>query len=270
VVGATWAAPSQGRSVVEGLEVLSRLPAEPAAPPILFVHGAAHAAWCWDEHWLPAVADRGYPAYALSLRGRAGGDGALRGARLADYERDVWQVLIRLPARAVLVGHSMGALLVTRILQRYPAHAGALLAPPDLRHGFAWGARIAARHPWDYVRGLLWSPPLPRPDLLFAGLPAADADRLAGRMVPESKLALLQLHGTRRLRSSTAPLLVMGGAEDAVVAPVDVVRAARHYGTRAHLFRGMGHDLMLDRGWETPLAVLLDWLDRTVPRRPGG
>ena len=27
--------------------------------PLLFVHGAWHAAWCWDEHFLSYFADRG-------------------------------------------------------------------------------------------------------------------------------------------------------------------------------------------------------------------
>jgi hypothetical protein len=42
------------------------------------------------------------------------------------------------------------------------------------------------------------------------------------------------------------------------------VRNARHYGTRAHLFRGMGHDLMLDRRWREPLDLMLDWLEDTL------
>ena len=36
--------------------------------PLLFVHGALHAAWCWDEHFLDFFADKGYHALALSLR----------------------------------------------------------------------------------------------------------------------------------------------------------------------------------------------------------
>ena len=38
-------------------------------PPLLFLHGSAHAAWCWAEHFLPHFAAAGYDAYALSLRG---------------------------------------------------------------------------------------------------------------------------------------------------------------------------------------------------------
>jgi hypothetical protein len=35
---------------------------EADATPLLFVHGAAHGAWCWDEHFLDFFADKAYRA----------------------------------------------------------------------------------------------------------------------------------------------------------------------------------------------------------------
>lgn len=41
-------------------EVLTRLPAGKAkATPLLFIHGAYAAAWCWEDHFLPFFAIRG-------------------------------------------------------------------------------------------------------------------------------------------------------------------------------------------------------------------
>jgi len=262
-----WEPPGEGRSTVAGLEVVARLPAGAGdRPPVLFVHGASHAAWCWDQHWLPAAAARGWPAYALSLRGHGASAGQRPGRhRLRDYERDVWEVLVRLPRRAVLVGHSMGGLLVARVLARYPARAGVLVAPVGLAHGLGFGARVARLHPLDYLRGVALRPPAPSADYLVAGLPPAEARALAARTAPESPIALLELHGVRRRPGPPrAPVLVLGGGQDAVIPHADTIRAARQAGTRAHLFPGMGHDLMLDRGWQGPLDLLLDWLDRTV------
>ena len=34
-----------------------------AKPPLVFIHGSFHGGWCWDEHWLPYFAARGYPSY---------------------------------------------------------------------------------------------------------------------------------------------------------------------------------------------------------------
>jgi pimeloyl-ACP methyl ester carboxylesterase len=37
--------------------------------PLLFVHGAWHAGWCWDENFLDSFAQRGFRVLAPSLRG---------------------------------------------------------------------------------------------------------------------------------------------------------------------------------------------------------
>lgn len=39
-------------------------------PPLVFVHGSFHAAWCWAEHWLPFFSHSGYDCYAISLLGQ--------------------------------------------------------------------------------------------------------------------------------------------------------------------------------------------------------
>ena len=60
-------------------------------PPLLFIHGSGHAAWCWAEHFLDYFADRGFDANALSLRGHGGSNGRdrLRWTSIADYVEDV-------------------------------------------------------------------------------------------------------------------------------------------------------------------------------------
>ena len=40
------------------------------SPPLVFVHGSYHAAWCWAEHWLPFFSASGFDCYALSLLGQ--------------------------------------------------------------------------------------------------------------------------------------------------------------------------------------------------------
>jgi pimeloyl-ACP methyl ester carboxylesterase len=39
-----------------------------SAPPVLLVPGYGHGAWAFAEHWLEHIAERGFPAYAMSLR----------------------------------------------------------------------------------------------------------------------------------------------------------------------------------------------------------
>ena len=64
-----------------------------ARPALLLVHGAGHGAWCW-EHWMDALAKRGWTSYALSVRNHPGSRAVpeaqyLRGTRVDDYADDV-------------------------------------------------------------------------------------------------------------------------------------------------------------------------------------
>src|SRR5450432_1256841 len=114
------------------LEVRSRLPARRnGKPPLLFVHGGYCDAWCWDPFFLPWFAARGYAAHALSLRGHgaSGGRDSLFVAGLDDYVADVEHVAATLPSPPVLIGHSMGAAVVERLLTTRPIRAAALMAP---------------------------------------------------------------------------------------------------------------------------------------------
>lgn len=39
-------------------------------PPLVFVHGSYHGAWCWRENFMPYFSAAGYDCYAISLRGQ--------------------------------------------------------------------------------------------------------------------------------------------------------------------------------------------------------
>ena len=50
------------------LHVVRREPrGTPHPTPVLFVHGAWHGAWCWEEHFLDFFADRGHRVAACLL-----------------------------------------------------------------------------------------------------------------------------------------------------------------------------------------------------------
>lgn len=261
-----WALPP----VAVTTRTISRLPdGETSRPPLLFVHGLSHGAWSWDEHWMPAAAEQGWPCYAVDLRGHGASDGAdrIRRWKFRDYEHDVLQAIVDLPSPPVLIGHSMGALIVRRVLAIYPAVAGVLIAPAGANHGLRVLARVARRDPANAARALTLQPVRLSRRNLFSDIDPADATRHERRLTPDSPLAQLELTLAPRPSVSRAPVLVLGGSDDALVPVRDVVRTARSYATSAHIFRGMGHDVMLERRWREPLDLMLDWLD-THSRQP--
>ena len=98
------------------LEVIDKGRCSESHPaPLLFVHGAWHAAWCWDENFLGFFADEGYGAVAVSLRNHGNNDkNNLRNLSVADLVSDVASVANDLPAEPVVIGHSMGGFVVQK------------------------------------------------------------------------------------------------------------------------------------------------------------
>jgi pimeloyl-ACP methyl ester carboxylesterase len=193
----------------------------------------------------------------------------LRGATLGAYVDDVVRTAATFPRQVVLIGHSLGGLVVQRALARYTAKAAVLVAPVPAMPAVGSLAGVARQHPVDALR-MMSGASLPlRPDYLFSGLSRADATRHSARCGPESALAQYQLlfHRPSRPPRGNPPMLVLATPEDRLV-PLGGIRAtAQRYGAELMEFPGMGHDLMLDKGWERPLDAILTWLPQALTGR---
>jgi pimeloyl-ACP methyl ester carboxylesterase len=263
-----WSAPV--RPVTR--EVLTSQPApdptgrvDKSRPPLLFVPGYGHGAWAFAEHWLEHAAERGYPAYAMSLRGH-GDSGATDDTTLRAFTHDVVQVAARLPRQAVLIGHGVGGLAVAMALSRYPAKAGVLAAP--VFGGIGTLANALWRNPAGTLPAILGARLRLRRGQLFGGeLGSAQAREYAGRVTgADAPLAIWQLllHRSTEPAVGDAPVLVVGSPNDSIVPRRSLERVARRYGGAPLLFPGMGHDLMLDARWQEPLDAILDWLEKAA------
>lgn len=260
------------------LEVLSRAAeGEPHPTPLLFVHGAWHAAWCWEEHFLPFFAQQGWASYALSLRGHGNSEGrrSLRWLRLDDYVADLAQVAAQLPCAPVLVGHSMGGLVVQKYLEAQPAAAVVLLASVPPRWGAVPAAlRMARRHPLRFLQAnltlslypLISSPELTRDAFFSATMPEAQVRAYCTRMQDEAYRAFLEMLGLSLPRPvrGKAPMLVLGAVNDRIISARDVAQTGQAYGVKPEIVPGMAHDMMLESGWEVVAARIASWLDEVV------
>jgi pimeloyl-ACP methyl ester carboxylesterase len=140
------------------LETIAKIPTgHSRKTPILFVHGAWHGAWCWNEFFLPYFAERGYASYALSLQGHGSSDikKRLNSLRISDYVEDVARVAADLPTPPILVGHSMGGLIVQKYLENNSAPSAVLLASLPYSGLMRSALRMAKRHPWIFLKSSL-------------------------------------------------------------------------------------------------------------------
>lgn len=235
--------------------------------PLVFVHGAWHGAWCW-ERFLPWFAARGWECHAFDLRGHgeSPSDRSLRRTRIDAYVADLRSVVDSLDTDPILVGHSMGALVVQRFLEERDLPHAVLLAPVPLGGVLRATVRTALRHPLRFLQAnLTWDlGPLVRSrsvarDLFFAAdTPAADVDRYWPMLQSESYLAYLDMLVLVRARPQLVqtPVSILTGSEDRIFSTAELSRTARPYGVPLQVIEGAGHDLMLDPRWEQVAAMI--------------
>lgn len=260
------------------LEVITRKPAGIArATPLLFVHGAFGGAWLWDEHYLPWFARHGWVAHALSLRGHGASQGRelLRFARLRDYVADVEQVLAGMPVPPVLIGHSLGGMIVQKLLHRHAVPAAVLMAsaPPHGAVGTLFG--MAFTNPTlltELTIAQTAGPSATEGQAIVRALFSADTPqevirRYMPRFGEESLLINLDLLGLDlppSLPLLETPVLVLGARNDQFIYEGALHATASTYRTRAEIFPDMAHAMMLDHGWEKPAQRIAEWLDATL------
>jgi pimeloyl-ACP methyl ester carboxylesterase len=99
---------------------------------LVFVHGGYATARCWDEYFLPYFNHRGFDCHALDLSGHGDSEGRERldSFGIDDYVEDLTQVAQALPAPAIVIGHSMGTVVVERFLEQPIRRGAAVLMAP--------------------------------------------------------------------------------------------------------------------------------------------
>ena len=242
-------------------------------PTLLFVHGAWHGAWCWEQHFLRYFADRGWLVKAVDLRGH-GADAdrkGLRWHRIADYVADVAEAAAALPEPPVVIGHSMGGLVVQKYLETHLAAAAVLVASAPPAGVLGTTLRFTMRHPLKFLKTnvtmSLWpiveTPELAREMFFTSAMRDSEVRAYHDRLQDESYLAYLDMLAFALPQPAlvpTLPMLVVGGREDRVFSPREVERTATAYGADLEIFPDLAHDLMLGPGWQVAAGYLDGWL----------
>lgn len=207
---------------------------------------------------------------AVSLRGhgRSATSKPLRTCSFADYVEDISRCAGSLPRNPIIIGHSMGGLLVAKYLETHDAPAGILMAPT-----FPWVISGPACDGFGGIPGIsrrspppvsLWrSSTLPNsPERFFsAHTPESLVGDYAARLQEESgRIGIDSVVSFPRPKRVSAPVLVMGACDDRSVTRRAVRATARAYRTEAEFFPDMGHDMMLEPGWAAVAERIHTWL----------
>lgn len=248
------------------------------APPLLFVHGGSHAAWCWKEHFLPYFAAAGFSSYALSFRGHGESPGYAQIASyiLEDYANDVLQTITMCQKAPVLIGHSLGGAVVQKVWQLHPDKVKAVVlmasSPPN---GMTteWLKVLFKRFKAIYQMNLfnlgkINDFPDSARDMFFSPhLPIEQKERYTRLLQRESikaGQAMIQKTIDPHSIDTTIPLLVLGSRTDHFLSARVAQQIAQTYHTTPVIFDDICHDMMLDPQWNIVSEAILKFLHTSV------
>lgn len=256
------------------LELLSHLPRRQSTKPaVLFVHGAFAGAWIWKEYFLPYFAGQGYAAHAVSLRGHGGSEGheSLPWSGLSDFVADLRQVVADLGTAPILVGHSMGGMVVQKYLECASVPAAILMAsvPPGGLLGCSLWLAINDPLLFQEMNLIQWGGPhfatvqVARRAIFSPGMPDAQVAKYFKYLQAESQRVVVDMSGFDLPKQGmvlTSPILILGGERDALIPPTAIESTASAFGTQAKIFPHMAHAMMLEAGWRDVVEHILTWL----------
>lgn len=259
------------------LEIIKYLPeSQPQKTTLLFVHGAFHGAWCWEENFLPYFSQRGYPSYAVSLRGHGKSEGHenISSFTLEDYVEDISEVLSGFEEPPVLIGHSAGGAVVQKVLELYPDKVKAVILIASFPYnglGLKGLLRILIKHfkeAWQLKNFNNTKLDDPTKEVYLP------ANIMFGDQMPEEKKkiysGLLQAESPRLMEDVIKPIvyepekiqvpvLLLGSTTDWFFSKDMFMRNGRAYKTEPVIFQRMGHDMMLVPGWEKVAEKIIDF-----------
>jgi pimeloyl-ACP methyl ester carboxylesterase len=254
---------------VGGVAVRRYLPANPnGRPPIILLHGGAHAGWSWDRYAAHYATD-GWTSYAIDWYNHGLSAPLTPEGFIARSIKDVVteinlvrNALLPNPNRFILMGHSMGAMAALWASQTLRPRGLVLMSPvvPSQVGAAAIEISVDMGQPFPV-------PPFPIAKAMFySTMSDAEAMLYYPLLTSESPVAVWE--ATRwtisvNLASVKAPTMIAEGALDTLTPPAAVQGLANLMDCRYVEWPGIGHaDLMVkEQGWLPVAQDIITWLN---------
>ena len=239
---------------------------------VVFVHGAWHGKWCWDKYFRPAFENQGYNVITFDLPGhdKPGKIKGINSFSLSDYVLSLTDLVSNFEEPPIIIGHSMGGLVVQKFLEKNTCSKVVLLAsvPP---YGAINATLKFATKGYFYpsllglnLFGLVNTEAKTKHAFFSDSLVESELSDYTQQMCSESFLAFLNMLLPRvRIPSDyQIPTLVVGANQDRIFSANDNRLTASKFNAELIMIDNLAHDVMLDTNHEKASSAILSWLEK--------
>ncbi|MCI4666597.1 MAG: alpha/beta hydrolase [Bacteroidia bacterium] len=236
---------------------------ESKLPPIILVHGAYNNGFLWKQNFMPYFVSKGHPVYSIHLKDQLTVKKfkTLFSYSLSAFVEHLSIIVEKAGEKPILIGHSMGGLVVQKYLSTYPGKAlGACLLASLPVFGMKNTVLNMLLDPVDFMKYTVLTL---APELTGAGKPpkgllskkSATPENLHQfqySLQRESGVALTNCLNPKINVENVkkTPLLIYGASLDRLALPADVIKMGEIYGQPAKIFHERGHFLMMEPEWK--------------------
>lgn len=241
---------------------------------VLFVHGAWHGAWCWEKHFVKQFLDRGYRSITFNLpkHDEPGDTSGINKLSLNDYVEALKKEVDKLDVPPIIIGHSMGGLVLQKYLETATCKKAVLLAsiPPSgvlqttinfLTRSYAYASLMTLN-----LYGLVNTTVKAKWAFFSEELPQKELQEYTDRLCGESYRVFVKMlfPNVKLNHHLKIPMLVIGGREDNIFTVREHELTAKKYAADLIIIDKVAHDMMLDINQEKVSTAILNWIENEV------
>lgn len=233
---------------------------------ILFVHGAYHAAWCWEEHFIPFFYAHGYNVYAMSFRNHGNSERIENVDQIVvkDMVEDLIKTIDIIDGKIILIAHSLGCRIAQMCLEEIYSsiQSVVLITPMPVRNNFLQLLQMSKKQRKNNLEYILFS----------ERLDSEQKEYYMSLLDKESKkveYAMMKRQKKYSIYVRKIPTLVIGSYNDQCVILQAVKDNAKIHTAELKIVDSVCHDMMLDPDWRNIADLIFKFIEKTIDKKSG-
>lgn len=234
---------------------------------ILFVHGANHGAWCWNENFSKYFSEKGYSVYSINLFNH-GKSSKRKFLTLNKYKQQLVEIIDALKIKPIIIGHSAGGAVVQMYIKEHPQkYESCILLSSVPPWGINGDFKCAMKKYFlNEIKLMLFDLKLNKNYPINLFFKTNEGNKYKKYCIPEPFLACMGCFKPTfkgDWNHKDLSMLVIGSSEDKIISSNTIKLLSKYYNSESVIFNNIGHDMMLDKGWEAVAESIYLYLENT-------